>query len=263
MTSEPFGKAFDLPSFPDPSSFRRNVVPGFIPSPTLITERVKCSDLKRGDVVLYLGMTLRHVDSVAESTVTFSPFGDPDCITSYLDAPVSMPIDRVNAITFGSLESVIPIEWIRNDSERYFGKFANQYEEYCWQTALESSESIGHCEEIGWIASRVDIKYRGTIHERLSDGSERLIEYGSDSVLAQWREEIGSPAGYIVIEDDCGRVDVEFFDSLSEIEAEWGRLSALESSLYTDDELEDSSEDSQSDSETCSRHGATDCTDPE
>jgi len=38
MSNDLFGESFDLPSFVHPESYRRNVVAGPIPSPTLLTD---------------------------------------------------------------------------------------------------------------------------------------------------------------------------------------------------------------------------------
>lgn len=249
MSDDPFGSPVTLPSFPDPDSFRRNVVPGFIPSPSLITERVSGADLKRGDIVLLFAETiLRTVDHVGPEKVRMSPIDSPDS-NSPMFATVGMPIDRVTAITFGLLTQAIPVEWIRDDRYSGLGKFDSQYAEYCWSSAMDgATDTAGNCGDMGWHASLVNI-------HQTSNG---VFPGRTDPVLLQWREEIGTPAGYIVHEDDRGFVAVEFFESVSELDQTWDGILTAESVAYDEEETE-----TEADPESgCRTHGIIGCTAP-
>lgn len=196
-----FGTEVTLPSFRNPDDFHRNVVPGFIPSPTLIFEEVTTDKLENGDLVLFIGSLWRvNADTLL--------FGAVDQQTGSIPIPFNRSnptiAQRVTHLTFGSLANLIPIEWLRDDSIRYYGKFANQVEAYCWEWALEDyNNSVGDA-ECGWHATRIDIT-------KSSDG--RVCPMAHDATLSQWRDVIGIdyPAGFIITEDSSGFVDVEFF----------------------------------------------------
>src|SRR5256885_1388132 len=72
--------------------------------------------------------------------------------------PPNDEVQKVSDITFGLLSQQIPVKWIRDDSKTYYGKFLDQLEEYCYETSFDgASETAGHCDEMGWFASLVDI----------------------------------------------------------------------------------------------------------
>lgn len=230
---DPFGSVVKLPSFPDPDSFRRNVVPGMIPSPTLITEAVTISDLKLGDTVLFGEIAIATVSHFEQASGPYESGLIAVCkLGSWTDGNpylrIAGPVVRVTAITFGLLSQTIPLEWIRDDTIRYYGKFDSQYAAYCWECSMDCDDRAGDS-DMGWYAARVNI--------HRVDG--RTYPARMDAVLAQWQAEIGQyPAGYIVHSDDRGSVNVEFFDSVESLDLTWDAIQVAESAWYDANESE-------------------------
>jgi hypothetical protein len=231
-----------MKTFDHPDYFRRFIPAGPIPSPVLLIERTTGASLKRGDVIL------RSPNAANLSAGSFAEIvSDPgtndqriichiaDQSSGYVTSDEDVTI--VRELTFGLASQGIPLEWLRDDSIRYYGKFDDQCAAYCWANALDmgATETAGNCSEIGWHASRVDVtQVNGTNYPRRTD-----------PVLTQWPDIAGPyPAGYIVSEDDRGFVSVSFFDDLAKLDAAWSELRDAESSYYADeDEETEGSED--------------------
>jgi hypothetical protein len=224
--SDPFGVSFDLPTFQHLDSFRRNIIPGPIPSPTLLTTRVDRMSLRRGDLVSYLGMLFEVVRVDPEK---LQHFGNPQAW--HLDAPIE--VDRVSEITYGTLMQGIPVEHIRDDSSFVnLGKFSYQWEEYLYGLALEDDNYIGSCSEMGWVAMRVDFT------SSRPDGTDYLAY---DAVLGQYRDQFETiPAAVIMVENDRGILNFEYFDTLAECDKAWSEYERDAADFYAAQDEEDS-----------------------
>lgn len=249
---DPFGLPFPLPSFPRPESFRRNVVPGPIPSPTLLTESVPRSDLNYGDLVLYLDRITSVYRSDDGMWIELRGFENPSAC--YLRGPRNEnPLDRISGVTFGLITQEIPVRWLRDDSYSGLGKFDSQFSEYCWEWSLEDSNERAGDMDMGWHAARIDITTVSGVN----------YPARTDPVLRQWIDAVGEyPAGFIVFENDRGAVDVSFFDSVAELDEQWNAHLDEESRWNAEEENEDSEEETSDDS-ACRLHGIEDCTAPE
>lgn len=237
-----------LPTYP--AYYLRNVPVGPIPVPTLLTEEVSGNDLQSGDVILIADHFTR-ADLIA--TIR-NASGDPLRMLPMAEGPEGTIPDlvstgqiyqRVAAVTFGTLDQSIKLADLRDDSWTSHGKFDSPADEYVYGLSLESYESVGDCDEIGWHATIVTgLRRDATLwqYAPIMDGA--TADEGSYPVDS-WLAAQGMPSAAVVEIDDRGFVYVGYYGTEDEARSVYARLQEDVDNLYrgNDGDEEDETED--------------------
>lgn len=204
-----------------PAYFSRLIPSGPIPVPMLLVEQIEIAGLGWSDYLVTVDGRVVQIDREYLEQAT-------------IDKITHLDVTRVSAITFGLEGQRIAVADLRDDASFVgLGKFSNQYEEYLYGLALDSDDRVGHCDEIGYVATRVDFASPSPFS---ADGY-----LPQDATLGQYRdvfEEI--PASVIMFENDRGILSFDYFETLRATDLAWLEITAHVDAFYDEWDKEES-----------------------